>query len=405
MLERVLRRRGRATVALAAVLVLVVAGCGATDQTSTDEIRIMLAAPLTGPSAETGNDMVHGAELAADYLNEQGGVTEGPLSGRRFVIVPVDDQESTQTATTLAARFADDATLFAMSGFITSGQAQAAGVVANRYQLPIIVSFASADFLVEKSDNLILISASVADYARVAAKFATEHLGAKTVGSISGDYSFLDTYYKGLDEQLRADAATSVSRQTYPAGASDFSSLITSLQGAAPDIVMSGAFQADAGKIAAQIRGAGMGQPFVDFLGEGWGSTFAESAGSALKQGTYYEMNPANIFPAPGSLGAIINDRFEERYGKRMPTSAMHTFDSVLSIQAIIDAGATTKEEVLEYAPKARGVGILGPISFDAELRPEERVATMAEVTGSGLRDRKLAATYMMRAGQGVTEK
>lgn len=391
--------------ALAGITALVLSGCSSGEQPPIDEIRIVLAAPLTGASAETGGDMVHGAQLAADYLNETGGVAGGPLAGKRFVIVAVDDQESTQTATALAARFADDESLFAMSGFITSGQAQAAGVVANRYHLPIVVSFASADFLTEKSDNLILISASVADYARVAAKFVDKQLGARTVGSISGDYTFLDSYYKGLDDQLRTDGAESVSRQTYPSGTSDFSSLITNLQAADPDVVMSGAFQADAGKIAAQIRSAGMKQPFVDFLGEGWGSTFAESAGSALEVGEYYEMNPANIFPAPGSLAADIDQRFEQAYGKRMPTSAMHTFDSIISIKAMIDAGATTKEELLEYATRATGTGVLGPISFDSELRPKERIATMAKVTGAGLRDRELAATYTMRAGGQVTER
>jgi branched-chain amino acid transport system substrate-binding protein len=292
-----------------------------------------------------------------------------------------------------------------MTGFITSGQALAAGVVTNRYHLPIVVSFASADFLTEKSDNLILISASVADYARAAAKFATQVLRVKTVGSIAGDYTFLDTYYKGLDEELRANSAESVSRQTYPDGSTDFSAMITNLKTAGPDVVMSGAFQADAGKIAAQVRAAGMMQPFVDFLGEGWGATFAASAGSALKKGDYYEMNPANIFPAPGSLAEQIDQRYEHAYGKRMPTSAMHTFDSVLSIRAMIDAGATSKDNLLDYATKATGTGILGPIAFDSELRPKERVATMSKVIGPGLRDRVLAATYTMRAGQGVTNQ
>lgn len=397
--------RGGVLISAMLAVLSTTACAGTTTNAPSDEIRIMLAAPLSGASAETGYDMVRGAELAADYLDERGGVQGGPMAGKDFAIVPVDDQESTQTATTLAARFADDDSLFAMSGFVTSGQALAAGVVANRYDLPIVVSFASADFLTEKADNLIQVSASVADYARVAASFATEILGAKTVGSIAGDYTFLDTYYEGLDSQLEADSARSVSRQTYPSGASDFSSMITNLQSTRPDVVMSGAFQADAGKIAAQVRAAGMTQPFVDFLGEGWGTTFTDSAGSALKQGDYYEMNPANTFPAPGTLADDMDKRYEQQYGKRMPTGAMHTFDSILSIAAMIEAGATSKEDLLSYATKAAGNGILGPIAFDSELRPKERAATMSKVTGPGLRERELAASYLMRSGEGVIKQ
>ncbi|MBY4213365.1 ABC transporter substrate-binding protein [Rhodococcus fascians] len=363
-----------------------------------------MAAPLSGSSAESGADMVDGAQLAVDYLNENGGVAEGPLAGKKFAIEAADDQESTETATTLAARFADDDSLFAMTGFITSGQAQAAGVVANRYNLPIIVSFASADFLTEEADNLVVVSSSVANYARVSADFATTELGAKTVGSVAGDYSFLDSYYEGLDSQLDLTGGQSVSRQTYPAGASDYSTLITNVKNANPDVVMSGAFQSDAGKLATQVRGAGMQQDFVDFLGEGWGSSFADSAGSSIEQGRYFEMSPADKFPEPGSLLEAMDTKFEQQHGKRMPTSAMHTFDSILSISAMIDAGASSKEELLDAAVEARGDGVLGPIEFTDDLTPKERIGTVALVTGPGSRDRELQARYSMKA-DGTVEK
>lgn len=399
------RRRRSVTGAFLAAGLLLAPACSAAGGTGgdVDEIRILVAAPLTGDSAETGRDMVNGAKLAAEYLNEQGGVQAGSLQGKKFVIEETDDQLETEAATTIAAKFAGDDNLFALTGFVTSGQAQAAGVVLKRYDLPAVVSFASADFLTTEADNLVVVSAAVSNFARVAADFATSVLGAKRIATIAGDYSFLDSYYAGLEEVFQQKDATSVAKQTYADGTSDFSTLLTRIGNARPDIVMSGAFQADAGMLAAQLRSAGMKQAFVDFLGEGWGKTFADSAGSALASGDLYQMDPANIFPEPGSLLAEMNKRYQREFGKRMPTASLHTFDSVLTIAAAVDAGATSKTDLLDYIPKAQGDGLLGPIDFTDELTPTERVGTMSKVTGPGPADRKLMASYVMSANGEVT--
>jgi branched-chain amino acid transport system substrate-binding protein len=398
--------RVRASVALSAVAVLATSACGGGGSGSddVDEIKILVAAPLTGDSAESGQDMVNGAKLAADYLNEQGGVQSGELKGKKFVIESSDDQMETEAATTIAAKFAGEDDLFALTGFITSGQAQAAGVVLNKYKLPAFVSFASADYLTTEADNLVVVSASVSNFARVAGDFATKELGAKTVGSIAGDYSFLDSYYSGLDDSLSENGAKNVSKQTYAEGTADFSTILTRIEKSNPDVVMSGAFQADAGKIAAQVRRSGNNKPFVDFLGEGWGETFSEAAGSSLTEGDVYQMDPALVFPEKGSLLDEMNTRFKDEFGKSMPTASMHTFDSVLAIAAAIEAGATSKTDLLEYVTKADGEGLLGPIKYTTDLLPEERYGTMSKVTGTQPDDREKAATYMMRADGSIEE-
>ncbi|UOQ59822.1 branched-chain amino acid ABC transporter substrate-binding protein [Leucobacter rhizosphaerae] len=338
--------------------------------------------------------MLHGAELAAAYLNEQGGVQTGDLAGATFEIEGVDDQESTEAATTIAARVIDDPSIFALTGFITSAQAQAAGTVLDSAGMGMVVSFAAADFLTDQADNLALVLTAVSNTGLVGGAFVTEELGATSVGSIAGDYSFLDSYYAGLDEGLEAGGASNVSKQTYTEGTTDFSTLLTSIESSSPDVVMSGAFQSDAGKIASQMRGMGMDQPFVDFLGEGWGESFGAAAGSALNTGDFYQLDPMDAFPADGSLAAEISEQFRTEYGKTMPAAAAHTFDSVLTIAAAIEAGATEREQLIEYIPQVEGEGLLGPIAFNSDLRPEERIVTISRVTGPEPSDRELVKYY-----------
>ena len=74
----------------AAVLTLGIAACGDDDDESSGDnsakVRIGVEAPLSGDLQTLGEGMLHGAELAADRLNEDGG-----LLGKDVEIVPIDD--------------------------------------------------------------------------------------------------------------------------------------------------------------------------------------------------------------------------------------------------------------------------------------------------------------------------
>src|SRR3954447_5355917 len=66
-----------------------------------EPIKILVSAPLTGDSAESGQDLVHGAELAADYINSKGGIAAGPHKGAKIAINGIDDSGTTEGATTV----------------------------------------------------------------------------------------------------------------------------------------------------------------------------------------------------------------------------------------------------------------------------------------------------------------
>jgi len=395
----VLRNRGLSLVA-AAVCTLALSACGSDDggSGSSDEVRILVSAPLSGDSAETGQDMVNGAKLAAEYLNEQGGVQSGDRKGQKFVIEGADDELETQAATTIAAKFAGDDKYYGLTGYLTSGQAQAAAVVLDKYGLGLVSSFSGADFLVDDADNVVLMLAPGAALPVAVADFVTKDLGAKTAASISGDFSFLDSYHAGLKRGAKESGLTLTSQEMYGDGASDFSTLLTRINRDEPDVLLSGAFQGDAGKIASQARKAGMNQPFVDYLGEGWGESFRNAAGSALTQGDFYAASPTAEFPEDDSLMAQVAKKFLEAHGKPMPSAAAYTFESVLVIAATIEAGASDRKDFISHVTKASGEGILGPIGFTEELQPTSRPITFSKLTGAGPQDRELVARYVAYA-------
>ena len=67
--------------------------------------------------------------------------------------------------------------------------------------MAIFAAYAGADFLTTESDNVIVMSQPLGNYARAAVDFVVSEYGATTIGVIAGDYSYLDSYYIGMDDQ------------------------------------------------------------------------------------------------------------------------------------------------------------------------------------------------------------
>lgn len=392
--------------AAATLLVLPLAACGdsKTADKAGDEVRILVSVPLSGDSAESGQDMLNGAKLAARYLNENGGVKEGPRKGQEFVVEGADDQLDTQAASTIASRFVSDEKYYGLTGFITSGQAQAAGVVLDKHGLGLVSSYSGANFLTDEADNIVLALAPVEAIPVAMIHFAATDLGAKTAGAISGDFSFLDSYHEGLNSGAKDSGVKIQSQETYAAGTSDFSTLLTRINRENPDVLMSGAFQSDAGKIVAQARKAGMNQPVIDYLGEGWGDSFFEAAGSAATKGDLYASDSGGVITeaTSDSIAAWAGKAFEAEYGKSMPSAAAYTFESVLTFAAAIEAGASDRTDFLKYVPKLSGEGFFGPIEFNDDLTPVSRPLFVSKFTGTTPQEKEVKAKYLMRSDGSV---
>jgi branched-chain amino acid transport system substrate-binding protein len=84
---------------LVACLLLAVVGvaCSSGGGSSTPTVKIALEAPLTGDQSSTGIDMLNGATLAVDEANR-----EGPVVGKRLVLVRADDKADATTGVAVA---------------------------------------------------------------------------------------------------------------------------------------------------------------------------------------------------------------------------------------------------------------------------------------------------------------
>ena len=122
-----------------------VSGFAANDALAADEtIKIGVVVPLSGSFAASGQDELHGAQLAADEINAAGGIKS--IGGRKIELLPGDAGQTPEVAVTTARRILNEQPVGAI-GCWYSALTLAATQVAEQKKIPWITG-SGADAIV-----------------------------------------------------------------------------------------------------------------------------------------------------------------------------------------------------------------------------------------------------------------
>ena len=182
-----------ALIALSMTSTLTMAGCDSGPRTLT----IGLLVAQTGTSGARGKDLLHGASLAAEEINQGGFLVDGrPL---KIQIRATDDKGEVEAATT-QARDLIDTGIDAMIGPINSNQAAAVIPIVAAKGLPQLITATSATLLALGQGNVLRLLANDEQQGRAIASFAAETLHAQRIAIVveKSDYG------RGLDASVVA---------------------------------------------------------------------------------------------------------------------------------------------------------------------------------------------------------
>lgn len=165
---------------MAIVLVLViVALAGCVDMPTgkvvdnKEDIKIGIFAALTGSAASWGQNALAGATLAANEINEQGGV-----DGRKIVLVIEDDKCSAESVNAVTKLITID-DVDALIGPVCSTAAEPSLPVAKKFNIPTIIPTASAPGLTKIGNNIFRVYPSDDMQGKIAADFIIDDLEKK----------------------------------------------------------------------------------------------------------------------------------------------------------------------------------------------------------------------------------
>lgn len=353
-----------------------IAGCtqqqASTQQTaavgSQDVIRVGVIASLTGPASNVGTNMWQSAQVAAEKINADGGVTLKDGTKKQIKLI-VGDDESTQAGGQKAATklITDDKVDILVGGYSSAVTSAYEQTIAE-YKVPYIVTGASSPIITHRTDidtSYIFHHCPTTDtYGQYTTTFIDQVLRAavnKKLGA-SSDRPFRlaliyqDTAFgKGVQTAVNNTITANklnivlVSQQSFKMGESDFRTQLTAIKATNPDAVYIAAFPNEGAPMITQARrDIGLNTVFLNVENND-NAQFYKDVGQ-YGEGAIIESR-FSPYTAPAGAVATAQDAFKQAYFAKFGTypdmMGASTFEGVfIAAKAIGNAGTMDKATV-----------------------------------------------------------
>ncbi len=329
-------------------------------------------APLSGEVAQYGIAVQEGVNLYIDKLNDAGGI-----NGEKVKMIWYDEKGDVIEAINAFNKLVDEDKVVAIIGDVTSKPTLAVSDLAGEIGIPMI-SASSTSYDVTTGKPSVFRSCFLDPFqASTMANFAKDEFGATKVAVI---YDIGDDYSVGLAEAFKAQAETNgqevVAYEAGAAGDVDFKAQLTNIAAKGPEVLFVAYYYGPAALIVKQAAEVGLNVKFLGADGINGIENVIDDK-TLLEETVFY----SDHFASDATTDAVMafNAEFESKYGKK-PYSAFNAtaYDAALVLcEAMIKAGSTDFEAVVE-AMKATDVeGVTGRITFDDHNDPIKNAYVM----------------------------
>jgi branched-chain amino acid transport system substrate-binding protein len=323
-------------------------------------IRIGFYGDLSGPTFNYGQSAVNGVLMAADEINQGGGI-----NGRKLDIVIEDDKGSPEIAAKSTSKLINYYKVVAIVGAGASGNSLAAAPNAQSARIPLI-SPSSTNPAVTQAGNYIFRACFIdAFQGEVMARFAANTLKSRTAAIM---VDFNSPYSRGLTEFFEFSFAkldgNILVKQSYSQGDADYRGQLSVIKAAQPDVIYIPGYYGDVALIAKQARQLGITQPLLG--ADGWDAPeLWELGGDSLND--CYISNHYSVDDPSENIKTFVNN-YRRRYGNLTPDAhAALAYDALRFLADAVQRAGTTEGPKLRDALAATEnfPGVTGIISMD----------------------------------------
>lgn len=346
---------------VAVVVALLGAGCGGSGGAS-ESVTIAVEGPMTGEQAAYGTDMLNAVQLAADEVNEAGGV-----QGRTINVLEVDDQADAQQGIDAARRAADE------GAFAVIGPYNSSVGVAN---LPVYVDSDVIPLHLTSNvgTNGLGFTVTPKDYqiGPTEAEAIAGFFEAERVAIVYDTSTYTTGIATGVRDALEAAGVDVAAFEGISAGESDYSSILAGIGQENPDLWYASTYYPEAGLLARQAADLNLeGQCMIGLSAQD--PQFVDIAGLEVARSCYASGVPtAEQFPRAAEYLQAYEDEFDN------PPGAWGTFayDSArLLFDAVERAGGWDHDAVVTALSETDSFdGITGDITIDPTTGNREEV-------------------------------
>ena len=327
-------------------LVLALAGLwlmGGCASKEADEIRLGVNAELTGSKPTVGDSCKKAAELLAEQVNKDWGLKVGDKKYLIKLFIE-DNEDKAESAAAAAQKLISQNNVLAIIGPNASGNAIPAARITEDAGV-IMISPWSTNPKTTEGKKFAFRACFLDDFqGQVMAKFARENLQAQTAAVL---YDVASEYNKGIAEFFKkffeAAGGQVVAFESYTKDDKDFSSQLTTIKAANPQVLFLPNYYNEVPLQAQQARRLGLTCAIIG--SDSWGSQELLTLGAKDLECSYFSTHYAPDI-ATEKAKKFIRD-YEAKYGKKPDDVAALTYDAgQLLLAAIAKAGAVDRKKV-----------------------------------------------------------
>lgn len=390
--------------AVAVMLVAGLAACGDDGPgggTSVSEVKIAGLWPLSGPNATQGTDVLHGAQLAVDIINNDhpdidlplaAGAGLAGLGGAKINLITGDTQGKPEVGASEVDRLVTSEKVAAVIGCYQSGVTLTASQRAERLGIP---------FVNEASSSVALTKRGLGWFFRTGptdetfAKTMFDYLDTqrqqgrtiKTVGIFHSNDQFGNdgaTITKQVAGQKNTEVTVDVG---FDPNAADLASQVGQVRSANPDVLFVLAYTDAAIRLMRTLRQLDYYPPALLAFGSGFADPAFVTGLGPLANGVMSRAAWSADIAAKRPAAKSVADMFQQKFNAPMTENSARAFTAVMALAQAIDNAKSTEPEAIRTALKALdipGDKTIMPwisIKFDGEGQNEGAVGVVEQMT------------------------
>jgi branched-chain amino acid transport system substrate-binding protein len=285
-----------------------------------------------------------------------------------------DDKSKVEEATNKVLQLIDRDGVVAILGEVASARSKAGGIVANKKKVPMITPSSTNPDVTKDRPYVFRVCFTDDVQGKMAAQFAVTTQGKKKIAIL---FASDDLYSSGLAKEFRDEAkklgAEIVIEKSFLKKETNFTTYITEIKAANPEIIYTPIYYNAMTPIARQAKAAGVsGNLFLG--GDGWDANeLLRDAGEEM-EGAYFTNHYAPDIPWPNSQAFAA--KYRERYNRAPTSLAAQAYDATrLLADAIKRAKTDTPDGIRDAIQETKDFqGATGTITINAERNADKPV-------------------------------
>lgn len=314
---------------------------------------------------------LNGAQIAVSEINRGGGL----LGMRVKMIAHINETLGPEVSVEVAESMIVEDDIIALIGPNRSSHAVEVGLIAQKYQIPMIATTATNPNVTQAGDFVFMASFTDSFQGAVMARFARTELGMRTAAIMTRSG---DLYTEGISEYFEALGGDVVVHAFYEADTMDFTTHLAEIAEKQPDVLFAPGFVVELPSLTRQARSFGLrnskGVPTVFLGSDSWDNPLLLSEAAVAVEGSYFSGHFSPDTDEPNVRTFV--DTYQSIYGDTPVGGIAVSYDAVkMLFEAVERAGSLNSDKIrsqLAMTTNYKGVTHIG--HYDENRHPTKTV-------------------------------